>query len=175
MTIYYPEGLPLGLYSGRTYQVVSPLQRSELTSGRARQRRRFTSVPEMAQVGWLFNDMQGRTFEAWWRGALIDGSMWFEMMLDTPLGLQYYTARFTDVYTGPTRAGPNLWSYSAQLELRERAVLPADWGLFPDITLHSDIFDIAMNKLWPLQISYALTTQDDFILTTEDGFGLTTE
>lgn len=175
MTIYYPEGLPLGLYSGRAYQVVSPLQRSELTSGRAMQRRRFTSVPEMAQVSWLFSDVQGRLFEAWWRDQLVDGALWFEMPLDTPLGLMNYTARFTDIYTGPSRVGPKLWSYSAQLELRERAVLPVDWSLLPDFVLRPDIFDIAMNLKWPRQIAYSMLTEDGFILTTEDGFGLTTE
>lgn len=149
MTIYYPEGLPLGLYSGRTYQVVSPLQRSELTSGRARQRRRFTNVPEMAQISWMFNSVEGSAFEAWWRDQLIDGSQWFEMPLDTPMGLAYYTARFTEVYTGPSRVGPKLWSYTAQLELRERAVLPIGSGEFPEFILDAAIFDVAINDYWP--------------------------
>jgi hypothetical protein len=150
MTIFYPEELPLGLYSGRSYQLVSPLQRSDLSSGRARQRRRFTSVPETAQISWIFSDLEGRLFESWWQDLLLDGSMWFEMRLDTPLGLQDYTARFTDVYSGPVRVGPKLWSYSAQLELRERAVLPPEWGLYPDMVLHPDIFDFVMNRELPL-------------------------
>lgn len=150
MTIFYPAGLPVGLHDGRTYQLVSPLQRSELTSGRARQRRRFTSVPEMASISWLFNSVEGMAFEAWWRDALIDGSQWFEMPLQTPLGYTTYTCRFASVYAGPKRVGPNLWSYSGELELQERAVLPPEFGLFPDLILHASIFDIAMNQEWPL-------------------------
>lgn len=149
MTIYYPENLPRGLHSGRNYQLVSPLMRTELASGRARQRRRFTSVPEGASVRWLFSSVQGRAFEAWWRDALIDGSSWFECPLETPLGYQLYTCRFTDVYSGPSRVGPDLWSYSGELELRERAVTPVGTGEFPQYLLEASIFDIAVNSYWP--------------------------
>jgi len=150
MTIYYPEGLPRGLHSGRAYQLESPLMRTELSSGRARQRRRFTSVPEYAKIAWLFTSVQGQTFEAWWRDALIDGSQWFECPLDTPLGYGFYTCRFTNVYEGPARVGPALWSYSAELELRERAVFPPGWGEFPEFILDSSIIDYAINREWPL-------------------------
>lgn len=176
MPIKYPEGLPLGLHSGRSYQLVSPLQRSDLDSGRARQRRRFTSVPEGASVSWLFSSVQVRAFISWWRDALIDGSQWFEMPLDHPaLGLTDYTARFTDVYKGPARVGPDQWSITAELELRERAILPPDWGLFPEFVLDASLLDLAINREWPKYETYLLLTEDDFILTTEDGFGLTTE
>lgn len=150
MTIYYPAGLPRGRHSGRSYQLVSPLLRSDLVSGRAIQRRRFTSVPQGASINWLFNDAQGQAFEAWWRDQLVDGAKWFECPLDTPLGYMDYTCRFTDVYSGPDRVGPNLWAYSAELELRERAALPPGWGEFPEFIVDQDIFDIALNDKWPL-------------------------
>lgn len=175
MTPKYPEGLPLGLHSGRIYQLESPLQRTELSSGRARQRRRFTSVPQYAQISWLFNSLQARAFEAWWRDALVDGALWFLCPLQTVLGLEDYDCRFTGVYNGPSRVGPDLWSITAELELRERAALPADWGLYPEIIIGSSIFDKAMNREWPRYVNYGLLTEDSYLLTTEDGFGLTTE
>lgn len=150
MTVYYPSGLPRGLHSGRAYQLVSPLLRSTLVSGRAMQRRRFTSVPQAARISWLFTDVQGQAFEAWWRDQLIDGALWFECPLDTPLGYMLYTCRFTDVYSGPARAGPNLWTYSAELELRERAVVDVGWGEFPELLIDSSILDLALNREWPL-------------------------
>lgn len=150
MTIYYPSGLPLGLQSGRSYQLVSPLVRTELSSGRARQRRRFTSVPQYARISWLFTDLQGQAFEAWWRDQLIDGSQWFMCPLKTPLGIFSHDCRFTDVYSGPSVVGPNLWEYSAELELRVRAAPPVNDGLFPDDILYSEIFDLTINKEWPL-------------------------
>lgn len=149
MPIYYPEGLPRGLHSGRSYQLVSPLQRSELNSGRAMQRRRFTSVPQGARISWMFTNVQGQAFEAWWRDQLLDGSEWFECPLETPLGYQDYTCRFTEVYSGPARVGPNLWSYSAELELRERAVPPVGEGEFPQDILDSEIFDLTINREMP--------------------------
>ena len=149
--IKYPEGLPRGLHSGRTYQTVSPLQRSQLENGRARQRRRFTNVPTMASISWIFNSVESQTFEAWWRDSLIDGSQWFECPLETPLGYELdYVARFTDIYSGPSRVGPLLWSFSAELELRERPILDAGWGEFPEFILDQSIFDFAMNREWPL-------------------------
>lgn len=149
MTIYYPAGLPRGRHSGRTYQLVSPLLRSNLVSGRAMQRRRFTSVPQGASINWLFSDIQGQAFEAWWRDQLTDGAQWFECPLDTPLGYAEYTCRFTDVYSGPDRVGPNLWAYSAELELRNRAVPDVGEGDFPEDILLSGIFDLTINIEWP--------------------------
>lgn len=148
--ILYPDLLPRGLHNGRTYQTVSPLKRSELASGRARQRRNFTSVPTMASITWIFSSVQAQVFEAWWRDQLIDGSQWFECPLETPLGYQDYTARFTDIYKGPSRLGPLLWSFSAELELRERPILAPDWGEFPEFVIEQSIIDIAMNREWPL-------------------------
>lgn len=148
--INYPAGLPRGLHNGRTYQTVSPLKRSELSSGRSRQRRNFTSVPTMAQISWIFSSIQAQAFEAWWRDQLLDGSQWFECPLETPVGYQDYTARFTDIYQGPSRVGPMIWSFSAELELRERPLLDPGWGEFPEFILDQSIFDFAMNREWPL-------------------------
>lgn len=150
MTVYYPKGLPLGLHSGRSYQLVNPMLRTTMESGRARQRRAFTSVPQGAKINWLFNDLQGQVFEAWWRDQLTDGVSWFECPLDTPLGYMDYTCRFTGVYSGPSRAGPNLWAYSGDLELRERAVPAEGWGEFPEFLLEMSIIDFAINREWPL-------------------------
>lgn len=150
MTVYYPDGLPRGLHSGRKYQLQNPLMRSDLVSGRARQRRRFTSVPEGVGVNWLFTNAQGLTFESWWRDALVDGSLWFECPLDNPAGYDFYTCRFTGAYEGPVRVGPDLWSYSGELELRERIALEPGWGEFPEFVLESSILDLALNREWPL-------------------------
>lgn len=167
--IQYPPGLPLGLHSGRSYQVESPLMRTELSSGRARQRRRFTSVPEYASINWLFTGAEGRVFEAWWRDQLTDGVPWFAMPLDTPLGSLDYTCRFIDIYKGPSRVGPDLWSYSADLEMRERAVLEPGWGLLPDYIFNPEIFDYAMNREWPEYVPGALVTQAGDRITTQAG------
>jgi len=54
------------------------------------------------------------------------------------------------VYSGPSRVGPELWSYSAELEVRDRIALAPGWGDFPEFILDSSIFDIAVNRELPL-------------------------
>lgn len=79
----YPhEYLPLPVQDGYGFQPVSPLLRTQLTSGRARQRRLYTSTPTQASVKWFFEtDSQAQLFEAWYRDIISDGAAWFLMRL----------------------------------------------------------------------------------------------
>ncbi|KAB7896443.1 hypothetical protein GA565_10860 [Rouxiella sp. S1S-2] len=152
--IYYPHDYlpaPLLPTSGEYgFKPVSPLLRSPLTSGRARQRRAFTSAPTQTSVKWLFKkDGQAQYFEAWFKHVLSDGVAWFYMKLKTPLGVELYKCRFTDIYDGPYFLAPRGWQFSATLELWERPVLPAESLEFPDYIVNGDIIDIAANREWP--------------------------
>lgn len=150
-SLNYPhEYLNLPTQDGYGFQPTSPLLRSQLTSGRARQRRLYTSVPTQAKVIWLFdNDPQCQLFESWYRDVISDGVDWFNMKLRTPLGVEIYVCRFTDIYEGPTLQGGKYWQYSATLELWVRPILPPGWGEFPDMILNQSIIDKAMNREWP--------------------------
>ncbi len=149
--IYYPHDyLPLPLMEGYGFKPVSPLLRTEMTSGRARQRRQYISTPTQATVKWTFKtDSESQLFEAWFRDALTDGVAWFNMKLHTPRGLEFYKCRFTDIYEGPTLIAPKYFQFSATLELWERPILPAGWGEFPDLVVNSNIIDLALNREWP--------------------------
>lgn len=148
--IEYPsEQLPCPLREGYGFQAVSPMLRSDLQSGRARQRRLFTSVPTMAAVSWIFSDVQAQVFEAWFEDALKSGTAWFECPLKTPEGIREYVARFTDIYKGPVLVGKSHWKFTAELELRDRPILAPGWGNFPGFIAGSSIFDLAMNREWP--------------------------
>lgn len=151
MTIAYPDGVPKPLHSDYGTQHVNPLMRTELSSGRARQRRRFTSVPSMASVSWVMTRPQAIIFEAWYKYTLLDGAEWFDAPLTTPLGVGDYEARFTGIYDGPKLIGKQMWTFTAQLEIRERQVIGQDWyEILPEYILDMDIFDIAMNREMPL-------------------------
>jgi hypothetical protein len=63
--------------SGYAIQHVSPLQRTEMVSGRARQRRVYTSVPSMVAVQWLCTELQAQVFELFFRFGITDGADWF--------------------------------------------------------------------------------------------------
>ena len=148
-TIDYPAGLPLPLRSGYDLSHVSPLMRTELQSGRARQRRRYTSVPSMASVSWSFSQPEVQLFEAWFRWTLSDGAEWFNATLRTPLGLMPYECRFADMYNGPALVGIDRWQVSATLEIRERQTLASGYDVVQSLVLSSDIFDRAVNQEWP--------------------------
>lgn len=147
--INYPEVLPAGLREGHTSRSVSPFVRTAMSTGRARQRRAFTSVPTENQFRFIFTSGQGAAFEAWFRDQLKDGAEWFNMPRKTPYGYQILVARFMDMYEGPDLFGPDRWLYSATIEFFERPIAPYPWGLFPEYLAEANIIDMAMNQEWP--------------------------
>lgn len=149
--IQYPAGLPCFVREGYEMETVSPMMRSQMVNGRARQRRRYKSTPTyITAVTSPMTDVQAQLFEAWWEEVLISGTEYFECPLKTPLGTQTYTARFVDIYQGPELVGASHWRFRCQLELRNRPILPPGWAVAaPDFILSSGRFDRAMNKEWP--------------------------
>lgn len=120
--LVYPEGLPLPLRERYGFTPVSPIRRSQKVSGRAVQRRLYSSVPTMVNVSWIFTAKQARLFEGWckWEISYAD---WFLCPIKSPLGLQPTRSRFTDIYQGPELVGVDMWRYSATLELFELPIV----------------------------------------------------
>lgn len=147
--INYPPELPCALQDSYGLKPVSPLLRTELSSGRARQRRLYKSTPTQASVSWLFKEGEAQLFEAWFSESLTDGSAWFNMPLRSPLGSTDYVCRFVDIYDGPIITGGNYWSFTATLELWEQPILPPGYVDVPSFVINSDIFDKSMNREWP--------------------------
>lgn len=149
--IKYPDFFPLPLVSKRANRAFDTILRTQMTSGRARQRRVFESAPEIATVTLLFtSNPQCLAFELWFRDA-IKATEWFEINLRYPDGLLPRVARFTSTYSGPDPMGFSQWVVNAELELRELHIAdyPNDLGLFPEYVLDVNIFDVAMNRYWP--------------------------
>lgn len=169
----YPVGLPLAMRDGYSFTPTNNIVRTDMQSGRARQRVEFENVPDMLKLKWTLTQEQSRLFAVWARNIV--GAGWFTMTILTPLGFDAVEMRFTERVDGPSLIGKFHWVWSATVEIRNMPQLGDDWILLPDFVLHPDIFDIAMNREWPRHINYALLTEDGFVLTTEDGFGLTTE
>lgn len=119
----YPATLPLPLQEGYGFKHTSPLMRTDMDSGRARQRQRFTSTPSMVTVSWLMTEPEAALFEGWYRYGLTDGADWGLLPIRTPQGIRQYRARFTDIYDGPSLTGGKYWRYSAELEVFERPTL----------------------------------------------------
>lgn len=145
----WPEQLPLPEQSGYAIQHVSPLQRTEMVSGRARQRRVYTSVPSMVAVQFFCTELQAQVFELFFRYGITDGADWFMCTLKTPLGLMPYECRFNGIYEGPVLTSFNKWTFSGTLEIRERQTLNAWFAYAPKYVIDSSIIDVAVNQLWP--------------------------
>lgn len=148
--INYPSNLPYPTRDGYSAQYTSPLMRTKTISGRAIQRRQFTTVPAMYNVSWIFTtDGDAAAFEAWFRDVVKDGTEWFNCPMRTPIGTGQYVCRFTDIYEGPNPYGVCGWTVRAELEMFERPLMPEGWGILPDYIAMDDIFDVAMNDRWP--------------------------
>lgn len=148
--IDYPEQLPPPGLSGYELQTVPPFVRTEMDSGRARQRRRFTSVPTIVPVQWLFTSGEFALFEGWFRYQIDDGAAWFAGPLKTSQGIRHdYDQRFTSMYRAAAR-GPRYWMVDAEIEIRERQTIAKDWILYaPDYVARASLLDIALNREWP--------------------------
>lgn len=149
----YPSQLPLPVQQGYALQHQSPFTRTEMQSGRARQRRTFTSVPSSVSLIWFFtSDVECQLFEGWFRDNLgaKDGENWFSMPLQTPIGTHDYDCRFADMYSGPTLVAFNKWQVTATLEIRERPIVQdGEATIMPGDIILADIFDLTMNREWP--------------------------
>ena len=147
--VSWPAQLPLPEQSGYAIQHISPLQRTAMVSGRARQRRVYTSVPSNVAVQWFLTEQQAQLFEVFFRYAITDGADWFYLPLKTPMFTGDYECRFTGIYEGPTLTAFNKWTVSATIEIKERQTLDPTWINTPQYVIDSSIIDIAVNQLWP--------------------------
>lgn len=144
----YPEGLACPLRDNYAFTPVNTIRRTQMDSGRARQRIEFTNAPTMVRLTWLMNPEQASLFEAW--SAQVVGAGWFTMELLTPLGINTHEVRFTETPDGGELTGQSLWRYKVTCELRNRPLLEPGWAeILPEYIIMADIFDYAVNQQWP--------------------------
>lgn len=148
-SIDYPKQLPLPLQEGYSLSTTDPMVRTQMVTGRARQRRRYRNVPVIVTASFIFTETQASFFEAWHSRVLGEGIEWFNCPLQTTEGVRDYEARFTQIYEGPSLVQLRFWKYSVQLELRKRPMMPEGWEQFPDFWFGKNIIDLALNKEWP--------------------------
>lgn len=146
----FPANLPCFLREGYSLNHVQPFARTEMATGRARQRRTFQSVPSEITASLLLTDLEAQLFEAWFAYDAVDGTKWFNARVKTPQGLKPYACRFMDMYSGPQLTGNNQWRVECRLEIFERPLTPPEWYEFGrEFILHADIIDKAINREWP--------------------------
>jgi hypothetical protein len=145
--ISYPSGLPHPLREGYGFRPENGILRTPLESGRARQRVTFESMPDYANWSWILTDQQAQLFTSWRK---LVGAAWFLMTFTSPEGKIEQEVRLVETPAGPRRVGVKHWTFTAQVEVRDRFTLGPEWAeILPEWPLLSDIFDLAMNMEWP--------------------------
>lgn len=141
MAITYPTFLPKPQYDGYGIEQQDAVLRTEMESGPARQRLRYTQVPSMISVQWWFSDWHFALFESWFENDAKRGAEYFTIELFSGLGNTEHEARFAGQGNAPYRAVPQAggwWKVTSSLEIRQRDVL-SDEVLEVAITENGDI------------------------------------
>ena len=122
MSITWPVTLPLPTVENYAVQPGDAVVRTDMEAGLARQRRRFTDVPSIIGVRWLFTRNQFAVFEAWYKLYAKEGAEFFDIDLLGGIGITTHTARFTRQFDAKLFNGL-FWEVTSQLEIRERPTL----------------------------------------------------
>lgn len=112
----WPSTLPAPNRPGYALKPATAFSRTNMDGGKARQRRRFTSVPTAIPVSWLFTEAQLGIFEAWWKFEISFGASYFAMSLWNGKGFNSYQVRFTKAYEAPVANG-KYFTVSAEIEV----------------------------------------------------------
>lgn len=113
----WPADLPSPYVNGYTVAPEKSFIRTEMDSGPARQRQRFTAVPTMVQAGWRFTPEQMVTFREYFKTDINQGTDWFQMELDIGDGRVTYDVRFTEPWQAGRMPG-GVWDVTAKIEVR---------------------------------------------------------
>lgn len=143
----YPEGLPGPILNGYSSNNQQAFIRTQFITGRARNRKLYSYVPQYVDAQFVLTAGEMRIFESWYQAVANDGEAWFNIELTLPTGSSKREARFVQAYDGPRPYGPFQWSYTASLELRERASFPASDYLYDPLGIeYADVLDITVNS-----------------------------
>ncbi|WP_105215690.1 hypothetical protein [Pseudoalteromonas sp. T1lg22] len=123
MLISYPKDLKLPLLSSHGLAQKPNLLRTEMSSGRARQRKRFQSVPTILSASWKLNPYQAQLFEGFVTHGTGDAVNWFVMPLLTPQGVVEHEVRFIQSPLESCSFSGGFWNYSANIEIKKRQVI----------------------------------------------------
>lgn len=116
--IKYPSILPLPLLSSTSVKQQSNVLRTEMSSGRARQRQRYISTPKFLSARWVFKKNQAKLFEGFLEYE-VKKNNWFLLKTPSPAGLIETEVRFVNSPLENYKPmGKKSWVYEAQIEIR---------------------------------------------------------
>jgi len=117
--IKYPTGLKYPLLSSTSFKQQSNILRTEMGSGRARQRQLYQSVPTMMAATWRLSRNQANMLESFYIHDL-NATAWFLMKILTPRGLVDHQVRFVkSPFENFKPLGSGRWEYQTTIEIKE--------------------------------------------------------
>jgi hypothetical protein len=90
----WPSTLPGALTEGYGINPDSAVVRTDMDSGPARVRRRFSRTPTKVPVRFSFTQLEMYVFESWFKLEIASGAAWFTFNLYTGAGFTQVNARF---------------------------------------------------------------------------------
>ncbi|UVL76585.1 transposase [Pseudomonas putida] len=139
--IQYLAELPLPLQEGYGLSTVDPMRATPMVTGRSRYRRVTSNPPTSAQFTFNFSQEEFALFEGWHTWTLNLGVEWFEMPLQTPLGMQVHLVHFKGMYSGVELTQIKRWRVSARLEFKKRPVYTEDQYIGASVGMPLDQFN----------------------------------
>lgn len=118
----WPALLPRPVMSGYKYRNEKNFLRTQMETGPARQRRRYTSVITEVDATFKFTHPQLALFESFFTNTLNDGVDWFQLAMVSGAGETVVDVRFKEPPEAAALANGNMWSLTAKVEIRNRPV-----------------------------------------------------
>ncbi|HAS6050361.1 TPA: hypothetical protein I7138_20235 [Vibrio vulnificus] len=115
----YPSYLPHPHFTQSGMKQQSNRIRSEMSSGRVRQRRRFMVVPAEQKLEWRLKPEQAAAFLGWVEHALMGGVRWFRLNQRTELGVIPIDIRMIDHPLENAKQKAGRFFYSVKCEIRQ--------------------------------------------------------
>ena len=119
------------------------IARTQMESGAARQRQRFTTTPSYVTIEWVMAKSIFGMFESWYIYKAKAGGEWVSMYLNNGLGRTLCEVRFLQPYEAKPLSHKD-WAVMASVEVREMPVL-GEGAL--DIMLDGDITPTELTKV----------------------------
>lgn len=115
----WPATLPAPLATDYGFDITDATVRTDMDSGPARVRRRFTAAPDMLSASWKFTEAQMAIFRTFFEADAQHGAAWFDLSLKDGRAAGAVTREVR--FASPWRAAwiPGFgWHVSATLEAR---------------------------------------------------------
>ncbi len=112
-----------------SFNAETVLARTDMESGRYRQRRRFTTNIFFVNVSWLLNDAQLNYFVGWHKLSLLNGSLSFNIDLAFGQSLNANVAKIVNGLYDTRQVGHFDWRVTATLEVESPNIIDSDLEL----------------------------------------------